>query len=148
MGAWPELRGCGPCVPSGWGLMGRTASPWEFIGPSRGRRPREILCLRLVDPTCYPRPYRIANQSERDRAANNSCQLKKSKTAGRRRSAQSRATGYASSRSRILWQTTPEATNGRVVTPSQELLDRSVISGSRISVADGDRKKLEELFLR
>ncbi len=30
--------------------------------------------------------------------------------------------------------------------PSQELLNRPVIGGSRVSVADRDRKKLEELF--
>jgi hypothetical protein len=30
--------------------------------------------------------------------------------------------------------------------PSQELLDCPVVGGSRVSVADRDRKKLEELF--
>ena len=30
--------------------------------------------------------------------------------------------------------------------PGQELLDRAVIGGSRVSVADRDRKKLEEFF--
>jgi hypothetical protein len=30
--------------------------------------------------------------------------------------------------------------------PGQELLDRPVIGGARVSVADRDRKKLEELF--
>ena len=32
------------------------------------------------------------------------------------------------------------------LSPGQELLDRPVIGGSRVSVADRDRKKLEELF--
>ena len=32
------------------------------------------------------------------------------------------------------------------LTPGQKLLDRAVISGSGVGVADWDRKKLEELF--
>src|ERR1700730_2987137 len=47
--------------------------------------------------TCYPGPYRVTNGFGSDRVANDSCRIKKSKTLGWGRSAESWAFGYASS---------------------------------------------------
>ena len=51
----------------------------------------------LLKPPAIPGPYRVTNGFEPDRVANDSCQIKKSKTPRWGRSAESWASGYASS---------------------------------------------------